>query len=150
VHEFTPIRAIHTFEVDNHGPKLEMKCEELLWVSDTATESHYTLTNHKNRGKFSVLLSTSRSYSLSQMPNLPEVSSQMFQFSATKTTSTSSTPNPMAMETTSAQHRSLTTGWNTTSWSSSRAETLDTKHDGHQWIIIMRSGRGSGLENRVS
>jgi hypothetical protein len=28
-----------------------MRCEELLYVSDTATESHYAPTNHKNKGK---------------------------------------------------------------------------------------------------
>lgn len=51
VYEFPPINAIHTFEIDENGPLLEMKCEELLYVSDTATESHYTLTNRKNKGK---------------------------------------------------------------------------------------------------
>ncbi|KAH8780522.1 hypothetical protein F5882DRAFT_451384 [Hyaloscypha sp. PMI_1271] len=49
VYEFPPISAIHTFEIDENGPLLEMKCEELLYVSDTATESHYTLTNRKNK-----------------------------------------------------------------------------------------------------
>jgi len=28
-----------------------MRCEELLYVSDTATESHYAPTNYKNKGK---------------------------------------------------------------------------------------------------
>ncbi|KAE9373611.1 hypothetical protein N431DRAFT_231547 [Stipitochalara longipes BDJ] len=49
VHEYPPIRAIHTFPVDRNGPLLDLKCEELLYVSDTATESHYTLTNLKNK-----------------------------------------------------------------------------------------------------
>jgi len=43
VHQFAAIRAIHTLEVD------QMKCEELLYVSDTARESHYTLSNPKNK-----------------------------------------------------------------------------------------------------
>ncbi|PMD41330.1 hypothetical protein L207DRAFT_486961 [Hyaloscypha variabilis F] len=47
VHEYPPIRAIHTFPVD--GPLLKLLCEELLYVSDTATESHYTLSNQKNK-----------------------------------------------------------------------------------------------------
>lgn len=46
-HEFEPIKCCHTFQVED----LDMKCEELLYVSDTATESHYKLTSKKNRGK---------------------------------------------------------------------------------------------------
>ena len=53
VHEFSPIRSIHTFPIDQDKSHLKMKCEELLYVSDTATESHYTLENPKNKGKTS-------------------------------------------------------------------------------------------------
>jgi hypothetical protein len=48
MHEYEPFKSCHTFEVDN--PKL--LCEEVLYVSDFATESHYPLDHPNNRGTY--------------------------------------------------------------------------------------------------
>jgi hypothetical protein len=51
VHKYPPIKCIHDFKPDPEGkPLLKWKCKELLYVSDTATESHYA-RSHKNKGK---------------------------------------------------------------------------------------------------
>ncbi|QSZ36109.1 hypothetical protein DSL72_007234 [Monilinia vaccinii-corymbosi] len=43
-HEFEALTNFHTFAIDEK----QFLCEELLYVSDTATESHYSLRNIRN------------------------------------------------------------------------------------------------------
>ena len=45
--EYGPFRTFHTFPVDNWL----MRCEELLYVSDSATKSHHTVKSLRNKGK---------------------------------------------------------------------------------------------------
>ncbi|KAJ5054792.1 uncharacterized protein L3040_001056 [Drepanopeziza brunnea f. sp. 'multigermtubi'] len=45
MHIFTPYTTYHTFEVDEPL----FLCEEVLYVSDIATESHYALTDPRNK-----------------------------------------------------------------------------------------------------
>ncbi|CZR68305.1 uncharacterized protein PAC_18204 [Phialocephala subalpina] len=55
--EFKPIKMLHTFAVDNEEPNADdadvasprMLCQELLFVSDTVTQSHYPFKGVKNR-----------------------------------------------------------------------------------------------------
>jgi len=44
--EFGPIPTYHTF----WALEKDLVCEEILYVSDMATESHYTLEHPKNKG----------------------------------------------------------------------------------------------------
>jgi len=44
-HEFPPIRCCHTLAMNKEA----FNCEELVYVSDTATESHYPLDDGRNR-----------------------------------------------------------------------------------------------------
>jgi hypothetical protein len=46
VHYYKPFRTYHTFEVDNS----RLLCEEVLYVSDIATDSHFALDHPKNKG----------------------------------------------------------------------------------------------------
>lgn len=44
-----PFQCSHTF---NCGPNIRLVCEEVLYVSDRATKSHYQLKHPNNEGKF--------------------------------------------------------------------------------------------------
>jgi hypothetical protein len=47
-HREYPIQVVHTFPEKYKRPFL---CEEVLYVSDSSTESHYRVTHPNNRGR---------------------------------------------------------------------------------------------------
>lgn len=63
-HEFEPIKMLHTFpiedevvddseeseEIGTDAVSSKLLCQELLYVSDTATESHFPFKGMKNHG----------------------------------------------------------------------------------------------------
>lgn len=56
IEPYPPFKVYHTFEVDN--PRL--LCEEVLYVSDQATESHFALHDLRNQGEQSPPFSSTR------------------------------------------------------------------------------------------